>query len=146
MLLMHNDRYQVYDVRDDECYVNFAGRLSYDYQKRYIAEVVASYMGTDNYARGRRFGVFPAMSAAWVVSSESFMKSLSWVDFLKLRTSYGLTGNNQTSARYMYDESYGGSGSYLFGTGSSQSSGFTEKTLANPFVTWEKKRMFNVGY
>ena len=145
MLLMHNDRYQVYDVRDDECYVNFAGRLSYDYQKRYIAEVVASYMGTDNYARGRRFGVFPAMSAAWVVSSESFMKSMSWVDFLKLRTSYGLTGNNQTSARYMYDESYGGSGSYLFGTGSSQSSGFTEKTLANPFVTWEKKRMFNVG-
>ena len=85
------------------------------------------------------------MSAAWVVSSESFMKSLSWVDFLKLRTSYGLTGNNQTSARYMYDESYGGSGSYLFGTGSSQSSGFTEKTLANPFVTWEKKRVFNVG-
>ena len=145
MLLMLNDRYQVYNVRDDECYVNFAGRLTYDYEKRYIAELVASYMGTDNYARGHRFGVFPALSAAWVVSNESFMKTISWVDFLKLRASYGLTGNNQTSARYIYDETYGGKGSYLFGVGSSQSSGFTEKTLANPSVTWEKKRIFHVG-
>ena len=146
MLLMLNDRYQVYNVRDDECYVNFAGRLTYDYDKRYIAELVASYMGTDNYARGHRFGVFPALSAAWVVSNETFMKTMPWINFLKFRTSYGLTGNNQTSARYIYDETYGGRGSYLFGIGSSNSSGFTEKTLANPFVTWEKKRIFNVGF
>ena len=145
MFMMANDRYQVYNVRNDECYVNFAGRLTYDFDKRYIAELVASYMGTDNYARGHRFGFFPALSAAWVVSNESFMKSLAWVDALKVRASYGLTGNNQTSARYIYNETYGNSGSYLFGTGSSQSAGFTEKTLANPSVSWEKKRIFNVG-
>ena len=145
MLMMMNDRYRVYGVRDDECYVNFAGRLNYNFDKRYVAEIVASYMGTNNYARGKRFGVFPAASVAWVMSNEPFMKSVSCIDFLKLRTSYGLTGNNQTSARYIFDEAYGSKGSYLFGTGSSQSSGFSEKTLANPSVSWEKKHIFNVG-
>ena len=146
MLLMLNDRYQVYNVRDDERYVNFAGRLTYDLNQRYIAELVASYMGTDNYARGHRFGIFPAFSAAWVASQESFFKAMSWIDFLKVRASYGLTGNNQTSARYIYDEAYASKGSYLFGIGSSQSSGFTEKTLANPAVSWEKKRVVNIGF
>ena len=145
MFLFVSDLYKVYSVRDDARYLNYASRLTYNYGKTYIAEFSASYMGTDNFPPNHRFGFFPAGSVAWVVSNEHFMKRLSWVDFLKLRTSYGLVGNDQTSARYIFDANYDYNGSYLFSVNANSSGGFREVTLANTDVSWERKKIFNVG-
>lgn len=140
------DIYKVYGVRHDSKYLNYAGRLTYNFRKTYIAEFAASYMGSDNFAPGKRFGFFPAVSAAWVMSNEKFMENVSWIDELKLRASYGTVGNDQTSGRFLFDATYGGRGSYLFGTTSASSGGFGETTLDNKNVGWEHKTIFDVGF
>ena len=140
-----SDLYKVYAVRNDTKYLNYAGRFTYHYNKTYIAEFSASYMGTDNFAPKHRYGFFPAVSIGWVVSNESFLKKILWLDFLKLRASYGQVGNNQTNARFIFDATYSSSGSYLFGVGSTTTSGFKEVTLANSDVSWERKNILNVG-
>lgn len=144
-VLFLSDLYKVYGVRDDTKYLNYAGRFTYNYNKTYIAEFAASYMGTDNFAPKSRYGFFPAISVGWIVSNEKFMRHVNWLDFLKLKASYGQVGNDQTSARYIFDATYSGSGSYLFGVSSSTSSGFREVTLANPDVSWERKNILNFG-
>lgn len=145
MLLFVSDLFKEYGVRDDMKYLNYAGRLTYNYSKKYIAEVSASYMGTDNFSPSKRFGLFPAISAGWVVSNEHFMQNTDWINFLKLRISYGIVGNNQTNARYIFDPTFNSKGSYLFGITSNQTGGFSEVTLANPDVSREKKKIFNIG-
>lgn len=145
LLFFMTDSYSEYQVRENVRYVNYAGRFTYNYKKRYIAEFTASCMGSDNFAPGHRYGFFPAGSAGWVVSNENFMKDVTWIDFLKAKVSYGSIGNNQTEGRFMFDALYGSIGSYIFGIGSSYSGGFGEQTLANENFRWEKKNIFNVG-
>ncbi|WP_276892525.1 TonB-dependent receptor [Hallella bergensis] len=140
-----SDLYKVYGVRDDTKYLNYAGRFTYNYNKTYIAEFSASYMGTDNFAPNSRYGFFPAVSVGWVASNEKFMENVTWLDFLKFRASYGQVGNDQTSARYIFDATYNSNGSYLFGINSSTSSGFREVSLSNPDVSWERKNILNIG-
>lgn len=145
MLFCMSDLYKVYGERYDARYLNYAGRATYNYKKTYIAEFSASYMGTDNFPPQHRFGFFPAGSIAWIASNELFMHQLSWVNFLKFRTSYGKIGNDQTVARYIFDTTYDYSGSYLFGVNANPSSGFSETSLANTNVSWERKTIFNIG-
>ena len=140
-----SDLYKAYGVRDDTKYLNYAGRFTYNYNKTYIAEFSASYMGSDNFAPKSRYGFFPAISVGWIASNERFLKNAKWIDYLKIRTSYGQIGNDQTSARYIFDATYGSSGSYLFGVSSTTTSGFREITLANPNVSWERKTILNIG-
>ena len=85
-------------------YVGFVGRVTYDWNNRYMAEFNIGYNGSENFAPGKRFGTFPAGSVGWVVSDESFFKPLKKVvSFLKLRASWGLVGNDKVSAkRFMY--------------------------------------------
>lgn len=144
-VLFLSDLYKVYGERYDARYLNYAGRLSYQFRKTYLTEFAASYMGSDNFAPGKRFAFFPSVSAGWVISNEGFMQSVSWIDFLKLRASYGEIGNDQTEGRYLFDTRYAGRGSYLFGVGNQSSSGFSEITLANKDVSWEKKKIWNIG-
>lgn len=140
------DNYRQYSVRSDTRYVNFAGRATYSYSGKYIAEFVASGTGCDDYARGHRFGFFPAASVGWVISEERWMKAARGVDFLKLRASAGMVGNNQNSAgRYLYDEAYAWTGSYLFGTGSSSSSAFGITVIPNQELGPERETVFNAG-
>lgn len=146
MAMFVSDIYKVYGMRDDERYLNWAGRATYNYNKTYVAEVVASYMGTDNFSPNHRFGFFPAASLAWVISNESFMQNAEWANYMKLRTSYGKVGNNQTKARYIFDATYDYNGGYLFGTTDNGSGGFREATLANPEMRWEDKTIFNLGF
>ncbi|MCI7310018.1 MAG: SusC/RagA family TonB-linked outer membrane protein [Prevotella sp.] len=144
-LFFLSDLYKEYGVRDDLRYLNYAGRVAYSYNKTYIAEVAASYMGNDNFAPGKRYALFPTASLGWVVSNENFMQKVTWLDYLKLRASYGVVGNDQTAGRYLFDVRYSGRGSYLFGVGNQTSSGFSETSLPNTEVTWERKKILNVG-
>ena len=85
-------------------YVGLVGRVTYDWNNRYIAEFNIGYNGSENFAPGKRFGTFPAGSVGWVISDESFFKPLKSVfSFMKLRASWGLVGNDKIGgSRFMY--------------------------------------------
>lgn len=74
----------------------FAGRAAYTYADRYIAEFNFGYNGSENFAKGNRFGFFPSIAAGWIVSEEEFMRPVqNYINKLKLRASYGLAGNDR---------------------------------------------------
>ena len=107
-LALYNQSKEYY-IRGDysdiaRTYVGFVGRVTYDWNNRYMAEVNFGYNGSENFAPGKRFGSFPAGSVGWVVSDEPFFKPIKKVvSFLKLRASWGLVGNDKIGgSRFMY--------------------------------------------
>ena len=124
----------------------YSGRATYDYDNRYLVEFNFGYNGSENFAPGKRYGFFPAGSIGWVVSEEEFMKKASWIDFLKVRASYGLVGSDNVSSRFPYLAFYGGGSGYDFGNNfGTNVGGISEGNLANANLTWEKARKLNVG-
>ena len=122
------------------------GRFAYYYNQKYLMEFNFGYNGSENFAPGKRYGFFPAGSIGWVVSEEEFMKKASWIDFLKVRASYGLVGSDNVSSRFPYLAFYGGGSGYGFGNNFGTNVGGTsEGNLANANLTWEKARKLNVG-
>lgn len=122
------------------------GRFAYYYNQKYLMEFNFGYNGSENFAPGKRYGFFPAGSIGWVVSEEEFMKKASWIDFLKVRASYGLVGSDNVSSRFPYLAFYGGGSGYDFGNNFGTNVGGTsEGNLANANLTWEKASKLNVG-
>ena len=122
------------------------GRFAYYYNQKYLMEFNFGYNGSENFTPGQRYGFFPAGSIGWVVSEEEFMKKASWIDFLKVRASYGLVGSDNVSSRFPYLAFYGGGSGYDFGNNFGTNVGGTsEGNLANANLTWEKARKLNVG-
>lgn len=112
--------------------VSVSGNISYDYSKKYFVDFAANYGGSENFISGRRFGFFPAVSGAWLVSSEPFMQDFKPISYLKLRASTGLVGNqNIGGTRFGYRNLY--------------SSGGVEQTAGNPYLTWEKSYKTDFG-
>lgn len=132
-------------------YQSFVGRATYDYDGRYLAEVNVGYNGTENFAPGKRFGLFPAYSLGWVASQESFFPKNGFVTLLKIRGSYGEVGNdNIGGTRFLFrPTSYSTAGNmYYFGNVGSTYAGFTgirEGATGNPDVTWERAVKQNIG-
>ena len=122
------------------------GRFAYYYNLKYLMEFNCGYNGSENFAPGKRYGFFPAGSIGWVISEEPFMKKASWIDFLKVRASYGLVGSDNVSSRFPYLAFYGGGSGYHFGNNfGTEVGGTSEGNLANENLTWEKARKLNVG-
>lgn len=124
-------------------------RVTYDYKQKYLAEANLGYNGTDNFAKGKRYGVFPAFSAGWVVSKESFMSDIEWVSLLKLRSSLGWTGNDQLSGRrWLFNSEYlrNDARGYRYGEQLYAIPGVYEGDMSNPDVTWETARKINFGF
>ena len=145
-------------------YVGLVGRVTYDYDNRYLAEVNFGYNGSENFAPGKRFGTFPAGSIGWVVSNEKFMEGLQpWLSFLKFRATLGKVGNDKIGgSRFMYlSDPFGINGNavlerptsenpygYNFGTGNGVYGtlpGAWEMQKNNPDLTWEKAVKQNYG-
>jgi len=126
-----------------------ANRLSYRFNSRYFADVIGTYAGSETFMPGKRWGFFPAVSAGWIASEESFLKGATFLSYLKVRGSYGIVGNDavSTSRRYAFNNYYnrGGTG-YLFGTGYAAGPNTNEAELANANLTWEKARKTDVGF
>ena len=133
-------------------YIGLVGRLTYNYAMRYMIDANIGYNGSENFAKGKRFGLFPAFSAGWIISEESFMQWMKpFISYMKIRASYGIVGNDRTpdKSRFLYlPDSYNpSSGSYLFGTGLGTSHpGAEESKKGNPDVTWEKSAKQNYGF
>ena len=137
-------------------YVGYVGRMTYAYKTRYMVDLKEGYNGSENFAPDKRFGFFPAVSAGWILSEEKFMKKQKVIDFLKLRASYGIVGNDKMeNARFLYmagawsgyNTVAKGQGSWQFGKdgGTGLLPDAKENTMGNPDVTWEKVAKQNYG-
>ena len=138
-------------------YRGVAGRATYDFKTKYLAEVNLGYNGSDQFSKGHRYALLPAGSVGWVVSEEKFIKEhVGFLNFLKLRGTYGMTGNDQIgSYRYLYQYNFLASAArwyeyapetYNFGLSPVQQQGLREGTLGNDKVTWEIARKANIGF
>ena len=132
--------------------MGLVGRVTYDYNQRYMAEFNVGYNGTEQFAKGNRFGLFPAFSAGWVPTNEKFIPRNDWVTFVKIRGSYGVVGNDGLGGRrYLYfPNTYNlNQGGYYWGnaigTANPSTAGVTEGSLGNPDVIWEKSKNLDVG-
>ena len=129
-------------------YVGVVARLTYGYMDKYLVDFSAGYNGSENFAPGKtRYGFFPSVSLGWVLSEESFMKDVSWINHLKVRGSLGTVGNDQGKYRFMYMEGvWKEAGSYYFGV--SDSGGVPRYEMGvpgNTAVTWETALKGNLG-
>ena len=125
-----------------------AGRLTYSYDDRYFIEGNFGYNGSENFARGHRFGFFPAAAIGWVVSNESFMKDKTPnVEMLKLKASLGQSGNDQIGGgrRFVYLPTIVGANGTNWGTSNTWVNGIAVGEYANENVSWETSTKFNVG-
>lgn len=121
-----------------------AARATYGFDSRYLAEVNLGYNGSEQFAPGKRFGFFPAVSAGWVLSNESFLQDQSWLSNLKLRASYGKVGNDKMgAARFLYQSNITLGGGPLGSLG--QGRGINQGLLGNPNITWEIANKRNLG-
>lgn len=119
---------------------------TYDYAKTYIASLSAGYTGSADFEKGSRYGLFPSLSLGWIASNEDFLKDNSAVDFLKVRTSFGLTGNINENYRFLYEQwatSYSG---WNFTNSNSWYGGRREGDIPNKDFAWEQKASANIGF
>lgn len=135
-------------------YQGVVGRVTYDYEGRYLAEFNIGYNGTENFAEGRRFGWFPSFSLGWVPTDEAFFPKNDVLTFLKIRGSYGVVGNDKVGGdRFLYvPTSYTFTASdkpaYYFGEVGLNYQGYRgsyEGKIGNEYLTWEKAKKLNVG-
>jgi len=125
---------------------NYGARVHYGYAGKYLLEASASYFGSDQYAEGEQYGFFPSMAAAWVFSNEDFISDDSFINYGKLRASYGITGlNRYVNGRYPFTQFYVGGGSFPIGTGWDIINGIQPGMLANPDIQWEISKKLNIG-
>jgi TonB-dependent starch-binding outer membrane protein SusC len=127
---------------------SFFGRINYDYLETYLLTAIVRRDGSSNFAPGERWGVFPSVSAGWVVSNENFFAPLkSWLEFFKLRISWGQNGN-QDILPFQYVSPFNFSGEdYYFGTDKSVPTvGAYPAIIANEFVTWETSQQLDYGF
>lgn len=131
-------------------YTNIAATANYSFLNRYFAEAAVNYSGFNRFQAGNRFGTFYAAGLGWDVAAESFIKdNVKWINQLKLRATYGKTGNTNEGGLgyYSWRASFGqdGNNGYDLGSQYSFKSGLVERGLANVNATWEKAHKINVG-
>ena len=122
---------------------SYIGQFSYSYADKYLLSFSFREDGSMNFAPSQRWGFFPAGSLGWGISEESFFNK-SAIQFLKLRASVGLTGNDSVGG-WQWQESYKSGSSAYFGSSPSKSVGITYGSVVNPNLTWEKALSYNVG-
>ena len=142
---------------DEEYLASWFGRVTWDWNERYMATVTVRHDGSSIFTDGKRWGTFPSVSAGWVISNEPFMESTrSWMDFLKIRASWGQNGNCSID-KYQYLATIGLSGDandsgYKFGsdmltsTSGTPHTGAYAKIVPNPDLTWETSEQLDFGF
>ena len=123
--------------------MSYVGQFNYAYADKYLLSFSFREDGSMNFAPSQRWGFFPAGSAAWVLSEENFFNK-KWIQFMKIRGSVGLTGDDSVGG-WQWQESYKQDGSAYFGQDPSKSLGLTYGSVVNPNLTWEKALSYDVG-
>ena len=123
--------------------ISMFARAHYSYDERYMITATVRRDGSSKFGANHKWGTFPSASAAWGISQESFMKDVKWVNDLKFRVGYGVTGNQDGLQPYKSLELYGSEGIY-YNDGSWQTA-YKINQNANPDLKWESTAMLNVG-
>lgn len=128
-------------------YRGLMGRANYRYKNRYLAQLSFGYQGSEQISDNHRFILFPAVSAGWILSEESFLKDKgSLINYLKIRASHGLTGNDNNIGYFQKLSFFEKSGSYLIGDNLASYPQYREGTLGNPDITSEKTLKTDIGF
>ena len=139
---------------DEDYLASWFGRVSWDWNETYMATVTVRADGSSHFNDGKRWGWFPSVSAGWVVTNEKFMENThSWMDFLKIRASWGQNGNcNVPKYQYITPIIMSSVGGYKFGSDLATSvagtpnSGAYPKNVPNPDLTWETSEQLDFGF
>ena len=149
-----------YDYPSQGSIASFFARANWNYDEKYMATAIIRADGSNNFASGKRWGYFPSFSAGWVITNEKFMESTrSWMDFFKIRASWGQNGNCNIDEPFAYLSNIGFSPSgypdygYKFSsdmtatvTDNVYTTGAYAKNVPNPDVTWETSQQINIGF
>lgn len=122
---------------------SFFGRFNYAYDEKYLLEANIRRDGSSRFAQGKQWGTFPSFSAAWVLSKENFMKSINWLDFAKLRASWGRLGNQNINNYYNGSDILSSGQNYSFG--GTLYSGVAITAMTNKDLTWETAQQLDLG-
>ena len=126
------------------------GRVDYSYADKYLLGATIRRDGYSSFYPGRQWGTFPAVNLGWRISQEDFLKSVSWLNELKLRGSYGATGSNAnilgTNAVDTYNYGTGSTGYAIGGGLNTTTLGFAQSSIGNPKTTWETDKILNLGF
>lgn len=122
--------------------ISFFGRVSYDYDGKYLFTASLRHEGSSKFGKNHKWGNFPAVSAGWRISQENFMKDITWIDDLKIRGDYGVTGN-QDFGSYNSISTMSGFGDYYYNGKYFQVWG--PGNNVNPDLKWEKGKNWNIG-
>ncbi|SEA02501.1 TonB-linked outer membrane protein, SusC/RagA family [Arachidicoccus rhizosphaerae] len=122
--------------------VSVLGRINYDFKRKYLLSIASRTDGSSKFGENKRWGDFPSVSVGWIVSSEKFMQHLRPINFLKLRASYGLTGNNFFSAYYAPQATIG---TFYYNFNNQITQGQTINNLGNSELAWERNKQFDLG-
>lgn len=128
--------------RNDSKLIAFFGRVSYDYEGKYLLTASLRHEGSSKFGANNKWGNFPAVSVGWRISQEKFMKNISWINDLKLRADYGVTGN-QDFGSYLSLNTMTGFGYYFYNGKYFQVWGPSKNV--NPDLKWEKGKNWNIG-
>ncbi len=127
---------------------SYFGRVSYNYDERYMAEVTLRRDASSRFGDNNKWGTFPSFSLGWNIKNESFMQDYNWLSILKLRASWGVNGNDSIG-NFRYAVYMSSGNNYAFGSGANGSEvvnvGAKPSGLANPNVRWEESRQTDIG-
>ena len=133
-------------VTDKSARQSLFGRVSYNFEEKYMVDVNVRHDGSSAFAPGKRFGTFPGVSLGWAINKESFMDNLSSISLLKLRASIGQMGNDIIDAyQYLNSYTFKVDHGYLFGENLDKTLGLYQIVQANPNITWEVATTSNIG-
>ena len=125
--------------------LSYLGRINYDYEGKYIISALMRIDGSPKFGTNNKFGRFPSVSAGWILTEEHFLKGITPINFLKLRASWGINGNDQIGD-FRYVSTVGGGRNYTFGTGDKLYNGVSPNAIANPDLKWEQTTQTNLGF
>jgi TonB-dependent starch-binding outer membrane protein SusC len=127
----------------DDKLLSFFGRVNYDFKSRYLLTATYRADGSSKFLKTNRWGYFPSAAAAWKISEENFMQgTTSWLSNLKVRVSYGESGNNNIPVGQTFQSFVSSTTTWINGVGSFWSAA---KTMANPDLKWETTQTRNIG-
>ncbi len=135
---------QVFGGASESAFFSYFGRLMYDYQGKYLVSVTVRRDGSSRFGANNRYATFPSVSLGWVLSSEEFMKDVKFIDFLKLRASWGQNGNANIGDYTWTTTVFNGAG-YAFGDGTSFVPGSAALSGSNADLGWERSEQLDLG-
>ncbi|MBN1599346.1 MAG: SusC/RagA family TonB-linked outer membrane protein [Bacteroidales bacterium] len=133
-------------TKEDEGWISYFGRIFYNYKERYLLSFTLRRDGSSKFGSENRFGTFPSVSAGWVITEEPFINT-NWMDFLKIRGSWGQNGNDKIGS-FAYEALVSSEGnSYYFGSPNEVLYiGTVPEKVPNPKLRWEKSEQIDIGF